>query len=99
VKMMVEMVQQMLSGMGGGGGGGGGMGGLPPGTHVIHLTQEQAASVARLQELGFSRQAVLKHYVHVIIMKKWQLTICLQMEEVIMMVEMMMTILLVINPD
>ncbi len=57
-----EAIQQMFAG-GAGGGMGGGMGGggaLPPGARVIHLTPEQAASVARLQELGFSRQACVE---------------------------------------
>jgi UV excision repair protein RAD23 len=46
------MVQQMLAGRMGGGGDGI----FPPGAHVVHLTQEQADAIGRLQELGFSRQ-------------------------------------------
>jgi len=53
-----EAVQQILAGGMGGGMGGGSQ--IPPGAHVIHLTQEQAASVARLQELGFPRQACVE---------------------------------------
>merc|ERR1719204_97377 len=48
-------------GMGGGGGGGGGP--APPrGANVIQLTREQAASIDRLQALGFSKQLALEAF-------------------------------------
>jgi UV excision repair protein RAD23 len=56
--MPPDQLQQMMAqgGMPGMGGGEGGQGGVPPGAHVIRLTEEELASVNRLVALGFTQQ-------------------------------------------
>lgn len=56
--MSPEQLAQL--GAAGGMGGGGAPGGQQP--HVIHLTQEEAEAVTRLQELGFSQQEAAEAY-------------------------------------
>jgi len=35
---------------------------LPPGTHIVHVTEEERAAIERLEALGFPRQAVMEAY-------------------------------------
>ncbi|KAK9831333.1 hypothetical protein WJX81_003122 [Elliptochloris bilobata] len=44
------------------GAGAGGEGGLPPGTVAVQLSEEEQAAVARLEAMGFDRQAVLEAF-------------------------------------
>jgi len=61
--MSPEQLQQMMGMvMGGGGPGGPGGAGGPGGPNVIHLTQEEAQAVERLQGLGFSQQEAIQAY-------------------------------------
>jgi len=61
--MQAMLAQMMGGGMMGGGRGGPGGGGIPPGAHVVHLTEEEAAAVQRLQDmLGVSRQQAAEAY-------------------------------------
>ncbi|DBA00557.1 TPA: hypothetical protein N0F65_006461 [Lagenidium giganteum] len=54
-------VEQMMAGMGGMGGMGG-AGGAPDGAHRIMLTEEDAAAVDRLCDMGFERSEVIQAY-------------------------------------
>lgn len=61
--MLAQLMRAGAAGGGGGGGGGGGApGGLPPGVHVVRLTEEENAAVNRLCELGFTRQQAAEAY-------------------------------------
>jgi len=55
-----RMLQQAAGG--GGGGGGGGMPGGPGGQQVIQLSESDGAAIARLQDLGFDREACAQAY-------------------------------------
>ncbi|EIN11651.1 UV excision repair protein Rad23 [Punctularia strigosozonata HHB-11173 SS5] len=57
-----EMLLQVLAAAGAEGLGDDDEGPLPPGAQVVQLTQEEMQSVQRLEQLGFSRQAVLEAY-------------------------------------
>ena len=59
--MPPEAMQQMMASMGGAGGPGG-PGGPPPGMHTIQLTEEEAAAVNRLCDMGFDRNDVIQAY-------------------------------------
>jgi len=52
-----QQLAQMMAGAGAG------AGGLPPGAHVVQLTQEEMAAVRRLQELGFSQQQAVEAFI------------------------------------
>ncbi|KAF9051042.1 UV excision repair protein Rad23 [Hymenopellis radicata] len=54
-----EALMQLL---GGGGAEGDDDGPVPPGSHVVHVTEEERAAIERLEALGFTRQAVLEAY-------------------------------------
>lgn len=64
VQMMGQMSPEQLAAAGMPAGGlGAGMGGAPPpGANVIQLTQEEAAAVQRLQQLGFSQREAAEAY-------------------------------------
>ncbi|KAJ1304433.1 hypothetical protein OPQ81_005580 [Rhizoctonia solani] len=59
-----ELLYQILGGLGGDDQDedGDGEGGVPPGTHVINITQEEAEAIARLEALGFPRQLAIEAY-------------------------------------
>ncbi|CAE6435456.1 unnamed protein product [Rhizoctonia solani] len=58
-----ELLYQILGGMGGEDPDDDGEGGaLPPGSHVINITQEEAEAIARLEALGFPRQLAIEAY-------------------------------------
>uniref|UniRef100_A0A7S2W866 UV excision repair protein RAD23 n=1 Tax=Mucochytrium quahogii TaxID=96639 RepID=A0A7S2W866_9STRA len=57
-----QMMEGMMQGGFRGVGGPGAPGGAPGGGNVVHLTQEEAAAVDRLAELGFSKQACVEAY-------------------------------------
>ncbi|KAG8763076.1 hypothetical protein FRC11_006199 [Ceratobasidium sp. 423] len=57
-----ELLYQILGGMGGDEHGDDEEGGIPPGTHVINITQEEAEAIARLEALGFPRQLAIEAY-------------------------------------
>ena len=65
-RMPPQVLQQLLArgpqAMMGGMGGGSTPGQLPPGAQVVRLTQDEAAAVQRLQDLGFSRQQAIEAY-------------------------------------
>lgn len=64
-QMPPEQMQQLMSQMGGAGGmpgAGGGMPGGMPGQTTIQLTEEEAAAVNRLCDMGFGRQDALQAY-------------------------------------
>lgn len=45
-----------------GGGDDGAEGGIPPGAHVVSVTEEERAAIERLEALGFPRQTVIEAY-------------------------------------
>ncbi|KAF8706213.1 UV excision repair protein Rad23, partial [Rhizoctonia solani] len=60
-----ELLYQILGGLGGDDqddDGDGEGGGIPPGAHVINITQEEAEAIARLEALGFPRQLAIEAY-------------------------------------
>ncbi|CAE6495872.1 unnamed protein product [Rhizoctonia solani] len=57
-----ELLYQILGGLGGDDDDGEGEGGLPPGAHVINITQEEAEAIGRLEALGFPRQLAIEAY-------------------------------------
>lgn len=58
-----ELLYQILGGLGGDDhDDDDGEGGMPPGTHVINITQEEAEAIARLEALGFPRQLAIEAY-------------------------------------
>ncbi|KAK0212934.1 hypothetical protein DFS33DRAFT_1285557 [Desarmillaria ectypa] len=56
-----EALMQLL-GVGEGDFEGDGEGDIPPGAHVVSVTEEERAAIQRLEALGFPRQAVLEAY-------------------------------------
>lgn len=59
-QLLARGPQAMMGGMGGIGGATPGQ--IPPGAQVVRLTQDEAAAVQRLQDLGFSRQQAIEAY-------------------------------------
>ncbi|KAG8918067.1 hypothetical protein FRC01_002059 [Tulasnella sp. 417] len=62
-----ELLMQLLGGAGAGAGGEGaegddGDGPIPPGAHVVHVTEEERDAIDRLVALGFPRQAAIEAY-------------------------------------
>ncbi|KAF8608696.1 UV excision repair protein Rad23 [Ceratobasidium sp. AG-I] len=57
-----EMLYQLLGGIPPGEDGEEGEDELPPGTHVVNITQEEGEAIARLEALGFPRQQVIEAY-------------------------------------
>ncbi|CAE6407306.1 unnamed protein product [Rhizoctonia solani] len=58
-----ELLYQILGGLGGDDHDDDGEGGdIPPGAHVINITQEEAEAIGRLEALGFPRQLAIEAY-------------------------------------
>ncbi|CAE6431570.1 unnamed protein product [Rhizoctonia solani] len=57
-----ELLYQILGGLGGDDQDDDETGGIPPGAHVINITQEEAEAIGRLEALGFPRQLAIEAY-------------------------------------